>query len=128
MPLLVLLLLPAAHMFDKTSVVMLCMMTIAFLIPCVISYVPWLRMLSTPPSLPPQRQQQQQYYSSTPYSDSQLYADAYSTPISSSGYGFGVQNAAAYGTAVPPRPAARVRGPGLAAAHSSSSGAGSGAS
>jgi len=34
-----------ADMFDKTSVVMLCMMTIAFLIPCVLSYMPCLPLL-----------------------------------------------------------------------------------
>jgi hypothetical protein len=123
MPLLMLLLFLAAHMFDKTSVVMLCMMTIAFLIPCVLSYVPCLRMLSAPPSLPPSRQQQY-YYSSLQHSSSQAYASAYSTHTSSSSYG--AQHAAAYGTAVPPRPAARVRGPGPAAAHPS--GASSGAS
>ncbi|PNH02606.1 hypothetical protein TSOC_011401 [Tetrabaena socialis] len=30
-----------AHMFDRTSVVLLVMMTVAFLIPCVLSYLPW---------------------------------------------------------------------------------------
>jgi hypothetical protein len=34
-------------MFDKTSVVMLCMMTFAFLIPCALSYMPGLSFLNT---------------------------------------------------------------------------------
>jgi hypothetical protein len=85
-------------------------MTVAFLIPCVLSYVPWLRMLRAPPSLPAPRQQQQQYH----YSSGQQYVDTY-TMRSSSGPGYGLQGAAAYGTAVPPRPAARVRGPGAGA-------------
>lgn len=38
-----------AHMFDRTSVVMLCMMTVAFLIPCVLSYMPWPAFLHTHP-------------------------------------------------------------------------------
>eukprot|EP00879_Flechtneria_rotunda_P004040 GHRR01004282.1.p1 GENE.GHRR01004282.1~~GHRR01004282.1.p1 ORF type:complete len:220 (+),score=55.70 GHRR01004282.1:305-964(+) len=62
-----LLLMFCAHMFDKTSVVMLCMMTIVFLIPCVLSYVPWLQALSTlgggsGSSLTPARQQMYHQY------------------------------------------------------------------
>lgn len=118
-----------AHMFDRTSVVMLCMMTVAFLIPCVLSYVPCLRMLNAAAhSIPPARQQQQQqHYSSSLRSSSQPYVDTYTmrSSSSSSGAGYGFHGAAAYGTAVPPRPAARVRGPGAAAA-AQPSGPGSG--
>jgi hypothetical protein len=32
-------------MFDRTSLIMLCMMTIAFLIPCVLSYMPAVHLL-----------------------------------------------------------------------------------
>ncbi|KAF6263480.1 hypothetical protein COO60DRAFT_1489890 [Scenedesmus sp. NREL 46B-D3] len=117
-----------AHMFDKTSVAMLCMMTVAFLIPCVLSYVPWLRMLTASPSMPVPRQQQQQqyYYSSTPETGDRQFAGT-SAAHRGSGYGAGLQGAAAYGASAPPRPAARVRGPG-AAAHGGRPGAGNGPS
>eukprot|EP00882_Tetradesmus_deserticola_P002365 GHRQ01002523.1.p1 GENE.GHRQ01002523.1~~GHRQ01002523.1.p1 ORF type:complete len:242 (+),score=80.43 GHRQ01002523.1:222-947(+) len=108
-----------AHMFDKTSVAMLCMMTVAFLMPCALSYAPGLHMPRFSQSLPPSRQQQQQQYhnGSTPRSGGLQYAGA-PAMHSSSGYGYGLQSANANQAAVPPRPSARVRGPGTAVHHS----------
>lgn len=82
-----------AHMFDRTSIVMLCMMTVAFLIPCALSYVPW-PFLQPQPSARP----------SPPHADP------------ATGRSSAVPNASAaqrhaYAGDIPPRPAARV-GPG----------------
>lgn len=95
-----------AHMFDRTSVIMLCMMTIAFLIPCVLSYIPALRMLqgsSGFSSLTPGRSTHHQQHRAA-YSPSAAAAGgpwaAYST-------------GSTYTGVIPPRPAARVR-PGTA--------------
>lgn len=99
-----------AHMFDKTSVVMLCMMTIAFLIPCVLSYVPWLRMLNTPiHTIPPARQQM--YYYDDGRGRAQFGPASYA-PAGSAAAGGAAGGWSSYGAGIPPRPAARVRGPG----------------
>jgi hypothetical protein len=92
----------AAHMFDRTSVIMLCMMTIAFLIPCVLSYVPALRMLqgssgfsSLTPGRSTSRPQHRAAYSPSAVAAGGTWA-AYST-------------GSTYTGVIPPRPAARVR-------------------
>ncbi len=83
---------PAAHMFDRTSVVMLCMMTVAFLIPCALSYVPW-------PFLQPQL--------ARPYASHADPALGRSTAVHTPS----AAQRHAYAGDIPPRPAARV-GPG----------------
>lgn len=94
---------PAAHMFDKTSVVMLCMMTIAFLIPCVLSYVPALRMLQGPGfnSLGPTGPRHSSGYDARGPVSGGAAAAAGAWPAYSTG--------GSYTGAIPPRPAARVR-------------------
>lgn len=91
-------------MFDRTSVIMLCMMTIAFLIPCVLSYVPALRMLQGPgfSSLTPRHSSSGGSYEHRP---------AYSpTPAAGSGQSWpSYSTGSSYTGSIPPRPAARVR-------------------
>lgn len=83
---------------------MLCMMTIAFLIPCVLSYVPALRMLQGPgfSSLTPRHSSSGGSYEHRP---------AYSpTPAAGSGQSWpSYSTGSSYTGSIPPRPAARVR-------------------
>lgn len=93
----------AAHMFDRTSVIMLCMMTIAFLIPCVLSYVPALRMLQGPG-----------FSSMTPRPSSSFDLRGSYSPTTTAAAGSGgtwasYSTGSSYTGAIPPRPAARVR-------------------
>ncbi len=81
-----------AHMFDRTSVVMLVMMTVAFLIPCVLSYLPWLGAL--------QPQPQQRPGPPGPYDP----AYGRSTAVQNGGW-----QRHPYAGDIPPRPPARVR-------------------
>jgi hypothetical protein len=100
-------------MFDKTSVVMLCLMTIAFLIPCVLSYVPCLRMLNGPIShLPPARQPLYYYAApdaAIPGINSQQQASQPWDVCSHAAAHTARWGDPAYSTQIPPRPAPQVR-------------------
>lgn len=90
----------AAHMFDRTSVIMLCMMTIAFLIPCVLSYAPALRLLHFPGFISPAAR----------HSSYDMNRAQYSIPEAPAGGGWAAYSTGgSYAGAIPPRPAARVR-------------------
>lgn len=89
----------AAHMFDKTSVIMLCMMTVAFLIPCVLSYVPALRMLHGSGALHPSPRHTSSY---------DIRSAVGSNAASGAGWP-GYSSSGTYTGAIPPRPHARVR-------------------
>ncbi|KAG2453731.1 hypothetical protein HYH02_001942 [Chlamydomonas schloesseri] len=82
-----------AHMFDRTSVVMLVMMTVAFLIPCVLSYLPWPTFLHPQP--PPVRP------GGGPYDP----AVGHSTAVA----GQQAWQRQPFNGEIPPRPPARVR-------------------
>ncbi|GLC45030.1 hypothetical protein PLESTM_001679100 [Pleodorina starrii] len=83
-----------SNMFDKTSVVMLIMMTVAFLIPCLLSYLPCPMFLQPQPSRP----------ASGPYN---MYdpATGRSTAVPANA----TWQRHPYDGDIPPRPAARVR-------------------
>jgi uncharacterized membrane protein len=100
-------------MFDRTSVIMLCMMTIAFLIPCVLSYVPALRMLQGPgfSSLAPRHSSSGGATGGGSYEHRPAYS---STPAAAAAAGGGqswptYSTGSSYTGTIPPRPAARVR-------------------
>ncbi|KXZ47425.1 hypothetical protein GPECTOR_35g863 [Gonium pectorale] len=88
-----------AHMFDRTSVVMLVMMTVAFLIPCVLSYLPWPTFLQPQPAVRPPG-------AHGPYD---VYDPA--TGRSTAVAGPGAWHRHPYDGDIPPRPPARVRPP-----------------
>mmetsp|Transcript_6393 Transcript_6393/g.14215 ORF Transcript_6393/g.14215 Transcript_6393/m.14215 type:complete len:211 (+) Transcript_6393:177-809(+) len=80
-----------AHMFDRTSLVILSMMTVAFLIPCVLSYLPWPTFLQ-----PHVRPYQPGIYDPAMGQSTALYPGGAYARHPHSG-------------AIPPRPPARVR-------------------
>ncbi|KAG2491298.1 hypothetical protein HYH03_010304 [Edaphochlamys debaryana] len=88
-----------AHMFDRTSVVMLVMMTVAFLIPCVLSYLPWPTFLQPQP-LGPQQPGQPGQRPPGPYGLRDP-ATGHSTAVAWPRH--------PYDGEIPPRPPARVR-------------------
>jgi hypothetical protein len=84
-------------MFDKTSVVMLCMMTFAFLIPCALSYMPGLSFLHTYSYAPASAAQQQQAGQQRAHDP----ATAHATALQ--------QRQMQQRSGIPPRPPARVQ-------------------
>ena len=98
-------------MFDKTSLVMLCMMTFAFLIPCALSYMPGLTFLNSYSHAPAsqhlqhlqhlQQQQRHQHHQHLGYEQ----AAAHSGAVSQAG----LQQRQVQRAGIPPRPPARVQ-------------------